>query len=451
MEAANEWLPELKAQGHGLYEQIVAGLEADIAAGKLSPGDRLPTHRRLADQLGCSVGTVTRAYELALRRGAVEARVGRGTFVRERQKGVGEAIDLSLNTPPQIFDPAQLRSTLSQLARSFDPAAFGCYAPNAGRPEHRAAAARWLSAHRIPADPGALILCNGAQHAIAIALGVVCRDSRAVLTEAATFHGMKSLALHAGYTLHGLAMDQEGLCPAALEEAAERGLARVLYTIPSLQNPTGTTLGAARRSEIVRIARKHDLTIVEDDVYSVLAQPGERTLAELAPERTFYVNSLSKALAPGLRVGFLIPPPSHFDASVLAMRATTWTSNPLGCLVMAQWMADGTAEAAIGLMREEAAQRTAIARSVFGELIAPGQRPTFHIWIPMASQQAERVAREALANGIAVTPPSAPIVDARAISGIRISLGSIAREELGPVLQRLRAIMRLGTAEPFII
>ena len=451
MEPANEWLPELKEQGHTLYEQIVAGLEADIAAGKLSPGDRLPTHRRLADQLGCSLGTVTRAYELALRRGAVEARVGRGTFVRERQKGVSEAIDLSLNTPPQIFDPAQLRSTLAQLARCFDPAAFGCYAPNAGRPEHRAAAARWLSAHRIQADPDGLILCNGAQHAIAIALGVTCRDSRAVLTEAATFHGMKSLALHAGYTLHGLAMDQEGLCPAALEEAAEQGLARVLYTIPSLQNPTGTTLGAGRRTEIVRIARKHDLMIVEDDVYSVLAQPGERTLAELAPERTFYVNSLSKALAPGLRVGFLIPPPEAFGASVLAMRATTWTSNPLGCLVMAQWMADGTAEAAIGLMREEAAQRTAIARSVFGEAIAPAQRPTFHVWIPMASQQAERVAREALANGIAVTPPSAPIVDPRSISGIRISLGAIAREELGPVLQRLRAIMRPGTAEPFII
>jgi len=246
-------------------------------------------------------------------------------------------------------------------------------------------------------------------------------------------------------------MDQEGLCPAALEEAAERGLARVLYTIPSLQNPTGTTLGADRRTEIVRIARKHDLMIVEDDVYSVLAQPGERTLAELAPERTFYVNSLSKALAPGLRVGFLIPPPGAFGDSVLAMRATTWTSNPLGCLVMAQWMADGTAGAAIGLMREEAAQRTAIARSVFGEVIAATQRPTFHIWIPMTSQQAERVAREALANGIAVTPPSAPIVDPRSISGIRISLGAIAREELGPVLQRLREIMRLGTAEPFII
>ena len=322
MEAINEWLPKLNEKGHSLYAQIVAGLEADIAAGKLGPGDRLPTHRHLADQLGCSVGTVTRAYDLALRRGAVEARVGRGTFVRERQKGVGEAIDLSLNTPPQIFDPAQLRSTLATLARSFDPAAFGCYSPNAGRPEHRVAAARWLSAHRIQADPEALILCNGAQHAIAIALGVVCRDSRAVLTEAATFHGLKSLALHAGYTLHGLAMDQEGLCPAALEEAAQRGLARVLYTIPSLQNPTGTTLGADRRIEIVRIARKYDLTIVEDDVYSVLTQPGERTLAELAPERTFYINSLSKALAPGLRVGFLIPPPRFFSASVLAMRAT---------------------------------------------------------------------------------------------------------------------------------
>jgi len=262
---------------------------------------------------------------------------------------------------------------------------------------------------------------------------------------------MKSLALHAGYTLHGVAMDQEGLCPAALEAAAERGLARVLYTIPSLQNPTGTTLGADRRTEIVRIARKYDLMIVEDDVYSVLAQPGERTLAELAPERTFYLNSLSKALAPGLRVGFLIPPPSCFSASVLAMRATTWTSNPLGCMVMAQWMADGTAEAAIGLMREEAAQRTAIARSVFGELIAPGQRPTFHIWIPLPLQQAEGVAREALAHGIAVTPPSAPIVEAGSISGLRIALGSIPREDLGPVLQRLRAIMRLGAAEPFII
>lgn len=133
------------------------------------------------------------------------------------------------------------------------------------------------------------------------------------------------------------------------------------------------------------------------------------------------------------------------------IRATTWTANPLGCLVMAQWVADGTAERAVALMREEAVRRTAIARQVFGDLIPEPQRPAFHVWIPMACAEAEAVARAALAHGIAITPPTAPIVDPAAISGLRISLGTVAQEDLEPLLNRLRKVMDQGRRGEFII
>jgi DNA-binding transcriptional MocR family regulator len=120
--------------------------------------------------------------------------------------------------------------------------------------------------------------------------------------------GVKALAEHAGYRLKGLAMDAEGLLPEALDEAAATAPTGP-SPLPTLQNPTGRIMSAARRAEIVAVARKRDLLLIEDDIYAVYAPDAPPPLAVLAPERTFHVSAVSKSLAPGLRHGFLIAPP----------------------------------------------------------------------------------------------------------------------------------------------
>lgn len=427
------WQPELDTDGgQPLYQRLVEALARDIGSGALAPGARLPPQRDVAHRLGLSLGTVTKAYAEAERRGLLTGQVGRGSFVsgpgRPALLAAGEAgpIDLAANLPPPGPAAAPLREALARLRRRADLTQHLAYAPHAGFEAHRRAAARWLA--RIgfaDARWQDLVICSGAQHAMALAFASLCRPGDTVLTEAATFHGMKSLATHAGYKLHGLAMDQEGLLPDALERAASRrtGKPRVLYVTPTLQNPTARIMGPARRAEIVRLARKHDLWIVEDDVYAARLDPAPPPLASLAPERVFHVTGLSKVFAPGLRVGYLVAPPGQLDRVLAAMRATCWTAAALGPLVVTQWIEDGTAEQILAATRSEGAQRFALARRHLKSALPRRQATSLHVWLDLPELAAERVAGRALRAGVAVTPPAAPIVDARAIAGLRVCLG----------------------------
>jgi len=429
----DRWRPTLGGEdGRPLYARLIDALERDIAAGRLGPGARLPPQRDLAHRLRLSLGTVTKAYAEAERRGLLSGQVGRGSFVsgigRPPLPTGGQAgiIDLGLNLPPPGPAAARLRETMARLRARDDLIAHLDYAPHAGFEAHRRAGARWLARiGYVEARWQDLAITSGAQHAMALAFAAICAPGDAILTESATFHGMKSLANHAGYKLHGLAMDGEGILPEALERALARraGRPRVLYTTPTLQNPTARIMGPARRAEIVRLARRHQLWIVEDDIYAARLDSAPPPLADLAPELTFHVTGASKVFAPGLRVGFLVAPPGQLERVLGAMRATCWTAAAFGPLVVTQWIDDGTAEEILAATRLEGQQRFALARRRLRAYL-PRQQPTsLHLWLDLSELAAERVAGRALRHSVAVTPPAAPIVDGRLISGLRICLG----------------------------
>jgi DNA-binding transcriptional MocR family regulator len=247
------------------------------------------------------------------------------------------------------------------------------------------------------------------------------------MTEAATFFGMKALAEQLGVRLVGLKMDEQGLLPSALDRAAAGG-ARILYTIPTLQNPTGRMMGAKRRGEIAKIARERNLTIVEDDVYAPFAKGdgAPPTIAALAPECTFYVASLSKIIAPGLRCGYLLTPDEgHFERVIKAVRAYSYAPASFGALIGTQWIEDGTADEIATSVKREIAVRTKLVGQILGKAVEGPHVPVSpHVWLPMSELKAERVAGAALRGGVAVTPPSAPIVDATEISGLRLCIGA---------------------------
>src|SRR5262249_33390608 len=146
---------------------------------------------------------------------------------------------------------------------------------------------KWVaaSADFSDADWRRLVVCAGGQHALTLAFASLCKAGDTVMTEAATFFGMKALAEQLGLSLMGLKMDEQGLLPDALDRAAAGG-AKILYTIPTLQNPTGRVMSLKRRSDIAAVARKRDLVIVEDDVYGPFARRdnGAPAIAALAPE-----------------------------------------------------------------------------------------------------------------------------------------------------------------------
>ena len=419
-------MPSLPDNGEPIYSQLLSALESDISAGRLPAGFRMPTQRDLARALGISAGTVTKAYAEAERLGLVQGQVGRGTFVsgRETSSGRGlKVVDLSLNIPGPRMPASLLSSSLMKISRRNDLLDYAGYFPHPGIEEHREALVMALSKIGYNCSADNMLITNGAQHSMVMAFGSICKPGDTVLAEAATFHGMKALAEFTQLRLAGVAMDDEGLVPDALDEAARRTKAKVLFTMPTLQNPTARVMSMDRRRAIVKVARKHDLLIVEDDVYGFLAE-GVEPLAEIAPERTFYVNSVSKCVIPGLRLGLLVVPPAYLQQIYRAMRATAWMGSPIGSLIIAEWIRDETVTNIVRSMREEAARRTQIAKTILGPALPSNQRPSFHIWIGMSPEDVARTTNYARRHGVITTPMSAPIVDQNLICGLRVSIGA---------------------------
>ncbi len=448
---AAAWTPALPDGDAPIYERLVEALRADVASGALPAGTRLPPQRDLAHRLGLGLGTVTRAYVEAEKAGLVSAHVGRGSFVnapgaigspRRREGPINLAQNVALNWPASRV----IGETMQRLRRRPDLADHLDYSPAAGLERHRRAAAEWLSrsAGFETADWRRLVCCAGAQQGLALAFGAVARPGDAVLCEASTFHGIRALAAHAGYRLKGVAMDDEGLRPDALEAAVAATGARVVAVLPTLQNPTGRIMSLARREAIVAVARRLDLILIEDDIYGAYAPSAPPPLAMLAPERTFHVSGVSKTLAPGLRAGFVIAPDDAALERILeTMRAIAYAPPGFGMLIAGQWIEDGTADAILAEIREETAARVDLARSILGNALSGPATPTApHLWLPMSELEAERLAGRALRGGAEVTPPAAPIVEPGLVTGVRLALGAAAdRVELEEGLRIVAAAL----------
>jgi len=248
-------------------------------------------------------------------------------------------------------------------------------------------------------------------------------------------------------------MDEDGLRPDALDRACADTSARLLFVMPTLQNPTGATMPASRRAAIAGVARRRGLLVLEDDVYGFLAPAKPRPLATLLPEQSFYVGSFSKSLAPGLRSGFVIGPRSRVEELAVGVRATAWMASPLMAEIVARWVEDGTAIEIAEAKRGEAHRRCEIAAEVLGsEHLAPVRSgPCFHAWLRLAGSAAA-FAAAAAARGVAVTPSDAVETDASAPSGVRLCLGAPGDEaRLRRGLGVLAALLRDEAQMPSIV
>ena len=421
------WLPRGMDRSGIIYKSIADSIADDIEKGELRPGSRLPAQRELADELGVTLTTVTRAYAEAERRGLVVGQVGRGTFVRESDFGTKEGsseIDLTMNTLLPKPQAEQLMEKLVIAMSRPGRARMLSYHLRAGTDHHREAGARWIRRYGLNAPRERVLVTSGAQHAMAITLATVTEPGETVLTEEFTYSGMKSLASYLHLRLRGVSMDEEGLRPDSLEQACREDSARVLYCMPTIQNPTASVMSLERRREIAAVARAHDLLVVEDDTYGFLVNDSH-PLTALAPERCFYITSTSKSLAPGARVGFLLVPEGMTEKLTAAIFATMVMASPVTAEAVTEWIMDGTADRIVQWKRGEVAARQELAGRVLKDWTVCTHPSSLHLWLrlPDPWRGAELVS-QARSKGVLVASAEDFVVGRREASdAVRICLG----------------------------
>ncbi|MCP3713479.1 PLP-dependent aminotransferase family protein [Paraburkholderia sp. CNPSo 3274] len=438
------------------YKQLVDRLAAEIRAGRLRPGARLPTHRDLAAREGLALVTATRAYAELQAMGLVSGETGRGTFVKEplpRGQGVelhawsADAVDLSFNYPSSPDQTDLLRAALRQLAAAGDLESLLRYQPHGGREHERATAARHLASRALEATAETTLFVSGAQHGLTTTAMALLEPGDVVAVDALTYPGFKLAAETSRLELAPIPAAGRGPDLDALAALCKRRKVRAVYTMPTLHNPLGWVMGATRRRELVAIARRHGLILIEDAAYAFLADDAPPPLASLAPEATVYVSSLSKSVATGLRIGFIHAPHEWVPRLERAIRATTWNTPATMTAIACGWMEDGTAARLEDEKRSDAAIRQGLAAEVLGPLKRIAHPASYFIWIPLEPEvRADAIAMALMRERISVTTALPFSTSAHVPHAIRLAIGSV---DLITLKRSLETVARVITEHTY--
>lgn len=434
------------------YKLLVDAFAADIRAGRLSPGTRLPTHRQLAAQEGLALVTATRVYAELEAMGLVSGEAGRGTFVREtslppgldidQQAIASGMLDLTFNYPSLPGQAELLRSALRQLASSGDLEALLRYQPHGGRPHERASVARHLQSRGLQVSDEQVLIVSGAQHGLAVTVMALLRPGDVVAIDALTYPGFKVLAQTHRLELAPIPAAGNEPDLDALERLCKSRRVRAVYTMPTLHNPLGWVASANWMQRLVKIAREHNLLIIEDGAYAFLAENPPAPLATLAPETTVYVSGLSKSVATGLRIGFVTAPTHWVPAIERTIRATTWNTPGVMTSIACGWIEDGTVSRLEAEKRQDAAIRQSMAKTMLSGLQSIGHPSSYFLWLPLGEEvRADQIAMALMREQVSVSTAEPFATSAHVPHAIRLALGSVPLDALKEALETVKRVI----------
>lgn len=357
-----------------VYRQIFESISNDINNNTLESGDRLPSMRDLAGRLGVNRNTVSLAYRELEKIGLVHSDVGRGTFVigsrggtsgspsprrgagggfewerlvARRTVGRGDVLDritrgdgvdrieLTGMVPDRdLFPVEEFQQVLAEIVKDVGPSVLD-YGTREGYPPLRRWLSERLSAHGAPVREDDLFILNGAQPGLDLVGKLLLEEGDGVAVESPTYYNAIGAFRLYGATLLPVPLDEEGLRLDALEETFDRWPAKLLYCMPTFQNPTGVTMGRGRREGVLELARRQGVAVLEDTFDAELRYRGEEVISLRGlpgGEDVLQLGTFSKILFPGLRLGWLAAPPALHRAIGRIRRCTDLTA---GLLVQA--------------------------------------------------------------------------------------------------------------------
>jgi DNA-binding transcriptional MocR family regulator len=434
------------------YLKLADTIAAEITAGTLRPGDRLPPQRDFAYERKIAVSTASRVYTELLRRGLVVGEVGRGTFISgEARRGVaapseprGIRIDLEFNYPLLPDQTALIAKSLDGLEK---PAALDAalrQAISVGTPALRSAAAAYLSQTAWSPSPEQLVFTGSGRQSIAAALAAVVPTGGRCGVEALTYPFIKGIAARLGISLVPLALDEGGVRPDSVQKAHREAHLSAIYIQPAIQNPLGMTMTSTRRADLVRIVEKLNLPILEDNVYGFLDD--EPPLAAIAPDSCIVLDSLSKKVAPGLTLGFIVPPQRLRDTVIASVRSGGWTASGFAFAAAQRMIGDGTVAELARLKRLDARARQKLAVDRLSGFEIQTNGKCYHLWLTLpAHWRSQTFVAAAARRDIALTPSTTfAVTPGHAPNAVRLALAAPTMDQLDSGLRTLSAMLNAG-------
>lgn len=331
------WKPKLSQSNKPLYLVLAEKLEEDIKNRVLLPGTKLPPWRELADFLDLNVSTVSRAFKVCKQKGLLSSTVGSGTFVSydalasltvmpdPSSKGL---INMSAFTPEPVACMELVQITKDMMESADVSKLFG-YGEEGPKEWQKLAAVQLIEKAGYCTKAEKLLPANGGQNAITAILAGLFKAGDCIGTDPLTYPGIKSAAKLLGIQLVPVKQENNEICEEGLLYACKNEQIRAVFIMPDFQNPTTHIMTDECRKMIARVAKEQDILIIEDAAHSMLMKEPKHAVASYLPEQTIYIASLSKTVAPGLRLSYIVSPERYKAAVAEALYALNVTVSPL--------------------------------------------------------------------------------------------------------------------------
>ncbi|HEV7247719.1 MAG TPA: PLP-dependent aminotransferase family protein [Shinella sp.] len=396
------WLPDLQASDGPLYVRIADQIEQAINTGSLASGSKLPPQRNLAYDIGVTIGTVSRAYSMVRERGLVSGEVGRGTYVLgTSEHNPSPAVDpvsarlagtRAANAPPgklrfdttaatDIGQSAAVTDILAAICRE-QPNEIASYTRNF--PRHwLEAGQRWLGSGSWQPGIDSIVPTLGAHAGIIAAVSVITAPGDRIVFEHLTYSQVSRGTALLGRQTALVESDAYGVIPDDFERVCVQQHPKLAFLMSAAQNPTLATMPEDRRRAIAAIAKRHNVWLIEDNLYGATVDNGIPLLAEIAPDRTFLVGGLSKSVAAGVRGGWIACPPHLAQRVRIAHKMVSGGLPFLLAEVAARLVLSGTADAIRSAVSDEVQAREATAREIFAGLDFASHPRVPFLWLKL--------------------------------------------------------------------
>ncbi len=380
--------------------------------------------------------------------------------IRELMKLIGTPgiISMAGGLPdPEHFPFEEIRRIMDSWDEGKRIAALQ-YGPTGGYPPMLESVARYLSVSGVDTQGQTILPTTGAQQAIQLLTRVFCDPGDVVIVEAPTFIGALAVFISYGVELAGVRMDDQGMVTAELAERIENLISqgkrvKFIYTNPTFQNPSGITMSQARRDELYEICRRFSLVIIEDDPYYELYFEGSpadyRNLKSRdADNRVILVNTFSKILSPGLRLGWMTGPSEVVSRCELAKQGVDACSSSLGQVIAADYLDSGAVKTYCAKMRPIYAEKCKVMLEALSSGMPEGvswSHPAggFFIWVALPEElDSEALLVESIENKVAFVTGEPFHVDGKGANKLRLAFSNSTLEQITEGVGRLAKTVR---------